>query len=266
MKKYTKKTFEDGTEYIETTTKGYPDWWSEFKKIVETSPTLKALMFNLVGFKPVPDLPQDIHGQLVFNPFLIDFLISNPKYLETFNKGHKKGEKHFKRTYFKKHPNERESRRILDTYNNKIKQDILKGFGTFNNSVIAIAGFENGILTAYWHYEDNHLREFEDNYPQNNNPHPDIFTDKETFEIFKKWMGKSQDESTKKISFIVQRLKQDDSLRKTNCKELSQWAFENQFIDQDTYDLLLERGHFDSPNKILTKKRLEQYDSLLLIK
>lgn len=262
MKEYRKKQFPNGTEYIEASPKGYPDWWNDFKEIVETSPTLEALMCNLMEFEPITAVPQDIHGQTVFNPFMIDFLINNPEYLETFYKGHKKGLKDFKKTYFKKYPDEREMGRIFDIYNNKFKETILEGFGAFANGVIEMAGFKNGILTAYWSFENDHLRKFESFSTDKNNPHP-VFFEPGAFEIFKKWMEKSTDEPVKKISFIFQKLKDESKLRNTNHMEFSEWAFNNSFIDRETYNFLFEKGGFDSPTKALTKGRMKLYGSII---
>ena len=93
------------------------------------------------------------------------------------------------------------------------------------------------------------------------NPHPRIFEDG-AFIIFKLWMQKSKDAQDKKISFIFQKLKDENRLRATDFTRLSTWALENDYLDQDSYDKLYERQHFDQPSKIFTSKRLALYDAI----
>lgn len=157
LKKYTKKQFADNTEYIEASPSGYPEWWRDFKMIVEDSGSINELGFNLMEFKQT-DVPQWASGQIVFNPLVFDFLLHNPEYLAVFNKAHKKGAKHFKKTFFKKYPDERECKAIFEKYNNDFKNTILQGYGIFNKNVIELCGFNNGILSGYWLFESDHLQ------------------------------------------------------------------------------------------------------------
>ena len=94
------------------------------------------------------------------------------------------------------------------------------------------------------------------------NPYPLIFKDG-AFIVFKKWNESSNEPLDKKISFIFQKLKQDNRLRATDFKRLSTWALENDYLDKDSYDKLFERGHFDQPSKIFTSKRLALYDAIM---
>ena len=81
------------------------------------------------------------------------------------------------------------------------------------------------------------------------NLHPSIFEDG-GFEIFLKWINASNDELDKKISFIFQKLKQENKLRTTNFKKLSEWSFNNKYLNEITYKKLLVDGAFLSPSKI----------------
>lgn len=84
------------------------------------------------------------------------------------------------------------------------------------------------------------------------------------FEIFEKYLSiDTGDNLKKKISFIFQQLKKEDKLRVTNFKILSEWAYNNRFIDKCTYGFLLQDGCFISPSKILTKGRTEKYNLML---
>jgi hypothetical protein len=93
--------------------------------------------------------------------------------------------------------------------------------------------------------------------------YPSIF-EKGAFEIFKIWMNISnKDRTDQKISFIIQKLKKENKLRKTNFKDLSEWAYNNNYLNEGAYANLLEKGYFLSPSKILTKSRLELYNSII---
>jgi hypothetical protein len=96
------------------------------------------------------------------------------------------------------------------------------------------------------------------------NAHPNIF-ENGGFEIFLKWIDASNDELDKKLSFIFQKLKQENKLRTTTFKKLSEWSFENKYLNETTYNKLLISGSFLSPSKILTKSRLELYNSIIEI-
>jgi len=97
----------------------------------------------------------------------------------------------------------------------------------------------------------------------NENLHPSIF-EEGAFEIFLKWINHSyNDDPDKKISFIFQKLKTENKLRNTNFKKLSEWANKNKYIDDNTFDKLLSNGSFISPSKILTKGRVNLYNSIL---
>lgn len=97
----------------------------------------------------------------------------------------------------------------------------------------------------------------------NENLHPSIFEDG-AFEIFLKWIDHSyNDDPDKKISFIFQKLKTENKLRNTNFKKLSEWANKNNYIDDNTFNKLLSNGSFISPSKILTKGRVNIYNSIL---
>lgn len=266
MTQYIKKQFEDGEEYIEVNPKGYPHWWKEFKGIVETSYSIDALNHNLIGFKPFPEIPKIVKGQIVFNPLVFEFLTNNSEFLGKFNEGYKKGLKHFKKNYFKKYPNDREAEAIVNRFNGDFKQAILEGIGVYTNNCVGMAGFKNGILTGYWHYESDQLKEFEIELYQPN-PYPDIFQDKVTYDIFKKWIDINKDgkKPHKEISFIFQKLIKENKIRRTNHMVLSEWAYLNKYIDKETYDYLLIKGGLDSPHKILTKGRIELYNSIIAI-
>lgn len=160
MKQYIKKQFDSGEKYVEAIPAGYPDWWDDFKTLVNDSLSLEALNINLMNFKAFGTIPRNINGQIVFNPLVYDFLVNNQENLETFNKGHKKGIKDFKKNYFKKYPNEAQAKTIFTLYNNQFKETILRGQGIYNDSNIMMLGFYNGILTGYWQFENNHLTEF----------------------------------------------------------------------------------------------------------
>jgi len=100
--------------------------------------------------------------------------------------------------------------------------------------------------------------------PNNNkssNPHPDFFVD-EAYDIFELWMTKSKDPLDKKLSFIIQKLNDEEKLRANDFERLSKWALENDFLDEYHFKKLYEQKHFHQPSKIFTQKRLELYDAL----
>jgi hypothetical protein len=94
------------------------------------------------------------------------------------------------------------------------------------------------------------------------NKHYSIF-EEGAFDEFLKWIIKSNDEPKKKISFIYQKLKEEDKIRTTNFKKFSEWAYNNDYLDEDTYSELLIDGSFLSPSKILTKGRRELYNQII---
>lgn len=96
---------------------------------------------------------------------------------------------------------------------------------------------------------------------KNENPHPQIFEDG-AFEIFNKWLDISNDKQDKRISFIIQKLKQEGKLRKTAFKDVVVWAYQNNFIEESNYNKMLIKGFFHSPSQILTKGRLELYSTI----
>lgn len=158
MKKYIEKQFESGEKYIESTSQGYPIWWREFEGIINEANTLSDLNSRLMNskttFKPLPMLVKNI---TIFNPFIFNFLTENPSYLQCFYEGHIKGKKEFKKTYFIKYPNEQQIKVITRKFNDDFKKTILFGQGFFNESNVTMAGFQNGILTAYWLFENSFL-------------------------------------------------------------------------------------------------------------
>ena len=73
-------------------------------------------------------------------------------------------------------------------------------------------------------------------------------------------MSKSKEEDyNKKLSFIFQKLKEEDKLRKTDFKSLLSWSLENGYIEEEVCQKMFEIGSFHSPSKILTKGRKELY-------
>lgn len=158
MEKYIKKQFESGEYYIESISQGYPIWWREFEEIINEANTLSDLNSRLMGSKtPFGLLPRLVESITVFNPFIFDFLTNNPDYLQCFYNGHIEGKKEFKKTYFIKYPNEQQIKVITRKFNDEFKETILLGQGFFNESNVTMAGFQNGILTAYWLFENSFL-------------------------------------------------------------------------------------------------------------
>tara|TARA_B110000902_G_C14200661_1_gene547607 strand:- start:307 stop:1056 length:750 start_codon:yes stop_codon:yes gene_type:complete len=102
----------------------------------------------------------------------------------------------------------------------------------------------------------------EDEKKKINETHPAIFEDG-VFEIFKKWIEISKETPNKKLSFIFQKIKKDNLLRKSTFKDLINWASKNNFIDDESYIEMLELGHFVSPSKILSQGRLDKYQTML---
>lgn len=94
------------------------------------------------------------------------------------------------------------------------------------------------------------------------NPHPSIFEDG-AFDIFYKWMKDSKEDEIKTISFIFQKLKKDNLLRKTGAKELLKWCYEHNFINKSNYDNMIVQGYLTSPSKILTSGRLGRYNTMI---
>src|SRR5690606_33890950 len=99
------------------------------------------------------------------------------------------------------------------------------------------------------------------------NPYPDIFKD-DGFEVFSKLIKLPFDENRpdQKISFIFQKLKQEDKLRNTKFLDLVGWGVNNKFIDNSHEKIkeLLINGYFHSPSKIFSKSRLALYDSIIV--
>src|SRR5690606_36353954 len=91
------------------------------------------------------------------------------------------------------------------------------------------------------------------------NPYPDIFKD-DGYEVFSKLIKLPFDETRpdQKISFIFQKLKQEDKLRNTKFLDLVGWGVNNKFIDNSHEKIkeLLINGYFHSPSKIFSKTRL----------
>ena len=97
------------------------------------------------------------------------------------------------------------------------------------------------------------------------NLHPSIFEDG-AFEIFETWINKQLEPNPiKNISFIFQKLKDENKLRTKDFKGLSNWALENKYIEQNTFNILQTNGCFLSPSKILTKGRIKTYNSIISV-
>lgn len=117
--------------------------------------------------------------------------------------------------------------------------------------------------------QDSIIREVEYNLkkkkvptPQVENIHPKIF-ENGVFEIFEKWIEISTDNSYYKLSFIFQKLKQDEQLRTTAFKPLLSWCSENEIFTDEDYGDILIRNNFVSPTKVLTKGREKEYQTML---
>ncbi|MGB3454605.1 MAG: hypothetical protein WBA59_12355 [Moheibacter sp.] len=170
MKKYIKKHFDNGEEYFECSKKGYPNFWNEFKSIVNECNTVLEINICLMDSKLNLSLPMLFDSLLIFNPIIFDFLQCNSNYLEAFYNGHIEGEKDFKKKYFKKIPNKKQTDFIRDKFNEEFKEYILTGRSFFNESTIKMAGYENGILTAYWSYENAYESLFKKKFIKENIP------------------------------------------------------------------------------------------------
>lgn len=85
------------------------------------------------------------------------------------------------------------------------------------------------------------------------NTHPDIFKDG-VFEIFENWILASKDEPYKKFSFIFQRLKKDEKLRKHSFKDTLEWLYKNEYLNHDTYQVIIIKDNWISPKNILGKE------------
>lgn len=223
MKQYKIKQFENGEKYIEAVPSGYPDWWREFEAIVNNSSSLETLSINLMYFEPFSIMPHHVNGQVVFNPLVYDFLENNQESLKDFRNGHIKGLKLFKKRYFKKYPKKKQAKTILKLYNSDFKETILRGDGFFNESNTAMLGFYNGILTGYWKYENDHLKDLlntidlKNEEPNSNtekkkeNPYPEIFKNN-GFNIFEQINDNYKDLTnvTANYSFLYYAMKKDE--------------------------------------------------------
>src|SRR5690606_28693054 len=107
---YIKKQFNNGEEYIQVLPMCIPEGYKELTEIVNKSFTLDDINGKLMAELKEPMLPRMLNNVSVFNPYVFDFLCNNMEYLQNFHKGHEKGLKHFKKTYFKKYPTEREAK------------------------------------------------------------------------------------------------------------------------------------------------------------
>ncbi|MCG8806628.1 hypothetical protein G1K57_00435 [Tenacibaculum finnmarkense] len=95
------------------------------------------------------------------------------------------------------------------------------------------------------------------------NIHPDIFKDG-AFEIFTKWMEISNnDKQHRKISFIIQKLKQENKLNTTVSKILIEWLNNNNYIDKKVYaDFFKIKYDFVSAKNVFSKGRLALYNTI----
>lgn len=83
------------------------------------------------------------------------------------------------------------------------------------------------------------------------------------FDVFHEYMNEHiPDSQLYKISFIVQKLKEEGKMIVTNSKQLTIWANDNGYLDNFTYERLLIDACFLSPSKVLTKNRLKRYNEL----
>ena len=99
----------------------------------------------------------------------------------------------------------------------------------------------------------NHSTEHQNQDKEHINQHPEIFNDG-AFEKFEKWINLSDDEPYKKFSFIFQRLKMDNELRKDSFKETLNWLYENEYINPETYSSFIIKNNWISPSNILGKE------------
>src|SRR5690554_228844 len=96
-----------------------------------------------------------------------------------------------------------------------------------------------------------------------NNSHESIF-ENGAFDIFQKWMNTNINEDPKKkISFIFQKLKNENQIRNSNFKDILNWLEANNYLDKEIIIPFREDGYFISPSKILTKSRIAIYNSII---
>jgi hypothetical protein len=142
----------------------------------------------------------------------------------------------------------------IDILKSPLKKQIKKTINILENSINHTETFNTKGTNSDSLVELNNVEKI--------NKHYSIF-EEGAFDEFLKWIIKSNDEPKKKISFIYQKLKEEDKIRTTNFKKFSEWAYNNDYLDEDTYSELLIDGSFLSPSKILTKGRRELYNQII---
>jgi len=81
-------------------------------------------------------------------------------------------------------------------------------------------------------------------------------------DLFLKWEEICKEEPRKKYSYIFQKLKELEKLRKTDLKSISSWLYEKSYITKDIYGDFLVLNYFITPKNILSKGRNRLFDTI----
>ena len=89
---------------------------------------------------------------------------------------------------------------------------------------------------------------------------PDFFKKPIYFISFKKYIEKDWKYPIKDFGYIFKRLLSEDKIHKKTDMEFAAFLRDEEFINQNIYDQIVERGQFDSLNKSKSKLREEIYN------
>lgn len=155
--------------------------WFDFTELVRQSKTekqrIERMGFELVKqsgkkpYNPSKCLSNSFIGDIViYNPQIAEYLVNNKDAIEQFAEAHKKGLKHFKKTYWVKLPSQNQIQILSEKYNNDWKNFITGWNGVWNEDVIKNTGFNNGILAGYANFERAYQDEFENAISESSKP------------------------------------------------------------------------------------------------
>lgn len=90
----------------------------------------------------------------------------------------------------------------------------------------------------------------------------DIFKSISIYKHFKEYIGSYIEEPYKDYSYLFQRMLAEDYIYRILHKEFAYWLLNEQFISEDEYELIMEKGNFMSLNKSESKVRKINFENI----
>jgi hypothetical protein len=94
-----------------------------------------------------------------------------------------------------------------------------------------------------------------------NNPHPTIFVDSLSFNIFSEFLEFGLVNPYKDLSFLFQKLMEEQRLHSIKHLEFAGWLSKQNFITEKIYEIIINKRGFDTKSQ--SDERLNKYNNII---